>query len=129
MSADGGMNDKALTYAIGRVASAITEVLSLTIWRVVGEAATDSTGGRETWLYFTLGATTLPDLAPSIEATRTRHWYLIERVECLGEFSAEELAVIHLPDLAPIWAGNDQGRALLARLHSVRAPRRMTGEA
>jgi hypothetical protein len=59
----------------------------MTLWRVTGEAATDSSGGVETWLYLTPDSIRLPDVLTPLRPRGggERTWYHIARIECLGE--------------------------------------------
>lgn len=76
----------------------------IAVWRVTGEAATDSSGGVETWVYVTPDSTALPDVRAPIRASgRRRDWYRVERVE-------------HLGDLGAVHPDSEVGRALLRYL-------------
>lgn len=58
------------------------------LWRVVGDVATESSGGEETWLYETSEQTLLPDLTRVFYAagsSKAREWFQIESVERLGD--------------------------------------------
>lgn len=62
---------------------------TLTLWRITGEATTDSSGGVETWIYVTTGPLDVPELHQAIPSGgRERNWYQIDRIECLGSIPA-----------------------------------------
>jgi hypothetical protein len=68
--------------------------MMITVWKITGEACTDSSGGIEEYLVLTASDTLIPDVHQALveyceqSGCTERSWYMIHRIERVGVLPA-----------------------------------------